>query len=369
MRRDGIPISCEIWPGNTADVKTLTPILNALKKRFRIRKVVLVCDRGMVSAANLKALAEAGYEYIVGMRMRRNLEVREQVLRRAGPCREVKHNLHVKEVWVDERRYVVCCNPERAEKDRKDRQAILDKLELKLAHGNVKSLIPNVGYRRFLKSHGAGVAIDPQRVKDDERYDGKYVLRTNTELPAPEVAEAYRQLTWIERLWRELKDVMEVRPIYHHQKKDNVKGHIFVSFPALSSAPCYAAASMSSGGVSIPTPTPRPPAKSPPAAILPGSSSSATSPSSGPCASASTESSTASAPNSGAPPIVRSAPSASVLRPRRKDHAPVAAWRPDPRRRGGKSHPHLRNYLIHRDFRTGGVEDGSYLLAGVCASV
>jgi Transposase DDE domain len=233
MRRDGVPISCEIWPGNTADVKTLTAILDAMKQRFRIRKVVLVCDRGMVSAANLKAVAAAGYQYIVGMRMRRNLEVREQVLRRAGRYRELKHNLHVKEVFVDERRYVVCCNPERAEKDRKDRAAILDKLTQKLSRGSVKGLIGNVGYRRFLKAYGAGVEIDQKRVQDDERYDGKYVLRTNTTLPAAEVAEAYRQLTWIERLWRELKDVMEVRPIYHHQKKDNVKGHIFAAFLAL----------------------------------------------------------------------------------------------------------------------------------------
>lgn len=233
MRRDGVPISCEIWPGNTADVTTLTKILDAMKQRFRIRKVVLVCDRGMVSAANLKAVAAAGYEYIVGMRMRRNLEVREQVLRRAGRYREVKHNLQVKEVFVDERRYVVCCNPERAEKDRKDRAAILDKLTQKLSRGSVKGLIGNVGYRRFLKAYGAGVEIDQKRVKDDERYDGKYVLRTNTELPAADVAEAYRQLTWIERLWRELKDVMEVRPIYHHQRKDNVKGHIFAAFLAL----------------------------------------------------------------------------------------------------------------------------------------
>lgn len=234
MRRDGIPISCEIWPGNTADVKTLVPILEALKKRFRIRKVVLVCDRGMVSAANLKAITQAGCEYIVGMRMRRNLEVREEVLRRAGRYQEVQHNLHVKEVRVDDRRYVVCFNPERAEKDRNDRQLILDKLQKKLGRrGNVKSLIPNVGYRRFLKTQGTGVEIDQRRVKDDERYDGKYVLRTNTELPAAEVAEAYRQLTWIERLWRELKNVMEVRPIYHHWKKENVKGHIFAAFLAL----------------------------------------------------------------------------------------------------------------------------------------
>jgi hypothetical protein len=232
MRRDGIPISCEIWPGNKADVTTLIPIMKDLKRRFRIRQAILVCDRGMVSAANLKALSDAGFQYIVGMRMRRALEVKHDVLGRAGRYREVQHNLHVKEVWVDERRYVVCLNPERAEKDRADRQAILAKLETKLKSG-AKALIPNTGYRRFLKSSKGAVEIDHERVKQDERYDGKYVLRTTTDLTATEVAQAYRQLTWIERLWRELKDVMQVRPIYHHLKKDNVKGHIFGAFLAL----------------------------------------------------------------------------------------------------------------------------------------
>jgi transposase len=204
-----------------------------LKKRFRISKVVLVCDRGMVSAKNLKALRQAHYDYIVGMKMRGLLEVREQVLKRAGRYREVKHNLEVKEVWVKERRYVVCFNPERAAKDRQDRQAILDKLAAKLAGGGVKRLISNRGYRRFLKVTRGAAQIDVARVKEDERYDGKYVLRTTTDLPAAEVAQAYKQLSWIERLWRELKDVMEVRPIYHWQKKENVKGHIFASFLAL----------------------------------------------------------------------------------------------------------------------------------------
>jgi transposase len=233
MRQDGLPISCEIWPGNTADVTTVRPIVESLKKRFRIRKVVLVCDRGMVSAANLKAIERAGYEYIVGMKMRRLLEVREEVLRRAGRYQEVRHTLHVKEVRVGDRRYVVCINPERAEKDRRDREALLEKLRSRLSSGGVKRLISNRGYRRFLKVRRGGATIDEQAVREDQRYDGKYVLRTTTSLSAAEVAEAYKQLTWIERLWRELKDVMEVRPIYHHLKKDNVKGHIFASFLAL----------------------------------------------------------------------------------------------------------------------------------------
>ncbi len=234
MRRDGLPVTCEIWPGNTADASTLIPILEGLKKRFRIRRVVLVCDRGMVSAANLKAIVAANYDYIVGMKMRGFLEVRRDVLSRAGRYREVSHNLSVKEVWVDDRRYVVCMNPERAEKDRRDREAILAKLRAKLGRGgNIKGLIQNRGYRRFLKVARGAATIDEERVREDERYDGKYVLRTSTDLPAPEVAKAYKHLAWIERLWRELKDVVEVRPIYHHREKNNVKGHIFASFLAL----------------------------------------------------------------------------------------------------------------------------------------
>ncbi|PIQ82010.1 MAG: transposase, partial [Candidatus Omnitrophica bacterium CG11_big_fil_rev_8_21_14_0_20_64_10] len=235
MRRDGLPIACEIWPGNMADVKTLVPVVEGLRKRFKLRKVVLVCDRGMVSGANLKAVRQAGYDYIVGMKMRRLVEVRDNVLARAGRYQEVANNLHVKEVWVRNRnrRYVICFNPEEAEKDRRDREAILEKIRQKLASGGVKKLIGNRGYKRFLKIDKATATIDARRVQEDARYDGKYVLRTTTKLPAVEVAQAYKELTWIERLWRELKDVVEVRPIYHHIKKDNVKGHIFACFLAL----------------------------------------------------------------------------------------------------------------------------------------
>jgi hypothetical protein len=233
MRRDGLPVACEIWPGNTADVTTVVPIVEALKKRFRLRRVIFVCDRGMVSAANLKALNDAQFPYIVGMKMRRLAEVRDEVLGRAGRYQEVSENLRVKDVWVDDRRYVVCFNPEEAEKDRYDREAILEKLRKKLASGSAKALLNNRGYRRFLFVETRSARIDEDRVRDDARYDGKYVLRTTTDLPASEVAQAYRDLTWIERLWREMKDVVELRPIYHWRSKNNVRGHIFVCFLAL----------------------------------------------------------------------------------------------------------------------------------------
>lgn len=233
MRRDGLPVACEIWPGNTSDMKTLVPIVQALKKRFRIGQVVLVCDRGMVSAANLTAIQEAGFRYIVGMKMRNLIEVRDEVLGRAGRYQELSENLRVKEVRVEERRYVVCFNPDEASKDRADREATLEKIRHKLAKGGVKQLIGNRGYKRYLRVARGSATIDEARVKQEQRYDGKYVLRTNTDLPAEEGAGAYKHLTWIERLWRDLKDIVELRPIFHWRERENVKGHIFVCFLSL----------------------------------------------------------------------------------------------------------------------------------------
>lgn len=233
MRRDGLPIACEVWPGNTADVTRLTVIAELLRKRFAIQRVVVVCDRGMVSAKNLAALEALGFQSIVGVKMRGGREVRDEVLARAGRYQLVRENLQVKEVQVEDRRYIVCFNPEEAAKDRADREQILATLEKKLASGGVKRLIPNRGYRRFLKVRAGQCTIDQQRVEEDARYDGKYVLRTTTDLPADEVALAYKNLLWIERLFRDLKSLLETRPIYHHWVKDNVKGHIFACFLAL----------------------------------------------------------------------------------------------------------------------------------------
>lgn len=233
MRRDGRPIACEIWPGNTSDVRAMADVAAVLSKRFSIEKVVVVCDRGMVSKKNLDDLTSRGFEYIVGSKMRRILEVRDEVLARSGRYKVVKDNLHVKEVHVDERRYVICFNPEEAKKDKADREKILEGLEKKLGDGGIKRLIPNRGYRRFLRVQKGGYEIDRSAVEAEQRFDGKYVLRTTTSLPADEVALAYRNLLWIERLFRDLKDLLETRPIYHHWVKDNVKGHIFGCFLAL----------------------------------------------------------------------------------------------------------------------------------------
>jgi hypothetical protein len=143
----------------------------------------------------------------------------------------VADNLRVKEVWVKGRRYVVCHNPQEATKDAADREAIVKALEDQLRQG-AKSLVGNRGFRRFLTVEKEAVSIDQAKVKAEARFDGKYVLRTNTELPAVEVVVQYKRLLLVEQFFRAAKSLVDTRPIFH-QWDATIKGHVFCSFLAL----------------------------------------------------------------------------------------------------------------------------------------
>lgn len=240
---EGWPLCCEMWPGNTADVKTLLPIVQGMKRRFRVNKVCIVADRGMISRETIQALEshEVDCDYILGVRMRRTKEVHEKVLSHRGAWLEIEPErqcckdpapLKVKEVKVGDRRYIVCLNEEQRRKDVADRQAILAHLEEQLRQGD-KSLVGNKGYRRYLKVAGdSHFTIDQAKVKQEARYDGKWVLRTNLDLDAEVVAAAYKQLWMVEDLFRTAKSILETRPIYH-KCDDTIRGHVFCSFLAL----------------------------------------------------------------------------------------------------------------------------------------
>ncbi len=199
----GRPICCELWPGNTTDVTTLIPLVDRLRSRFGVRRVCLVADRGMISQETIAALEqdERGWQYILGARMRRQNEVKDEVLARAGRYRVVHpprvqsddpSPLKVKEVWVDDRRYIVCLNEDEARKDAADREAIVAALREQLRSGD-KSLVGNKGYRRYLGGGGPDhFRIDEAKIAEDARYDGKWVLRTNTDLDSAEVALQYQ---------------------------------------------------------------------------------------------------------------------------------------------------------------------------------
>jgi transposase len=231
LTQDGRPLSCEMWPGNHPDARALLPVVDRLRERFDLRRVCWVADRGMISADTIDGLEERELEYILGARLRRQKEVREAVLSRAGPYHEVAENLRVKEVWVEGRRYIVCHIPEEADKDAADREAILKALEDRLKQGTLH-LIGNRGFRRFLRMENGAASIDPKKVAAEARYDGKFVLRTNTELAADEVALQYKRLLLVERFFRAVKSVVETPPIYH-QWDATIRGHVFCSFLAM----------------------------------------------------------------------------------------------------------------------------------------
>ncbi len=232
--RHGWPIAWDMLPGNTADTVSFVATIHKLRERFRIGRVTIVADRGMISQDTIALLedhAQAPFDFILGCRMRQQREVSEEVLARAGRFHKVEDNLEVKQVVVDQRRYVVCRNPIEAKKDAAARDAILAKLQQALAHGP-KSVIRNTGFKRFLRVQKGAVSIDRDAVERDARLDGKFVLRTNTELPTTDVALAYKSLWRVERAFRETKSTLDVHPVFHH-RDDTTIGHIVGCFLAL----------------------------------------------------------------------------------------------------------------------------------------
>ena len=236
----GKPVCCEMWPGNTADVKTLIPVIERVRTRFHIAQFCIVADRGMVSAETVKELQQKEIPYILGTRMRKVNEIKRDVLSHAGRYKEVYPEgksskdptpLKVKEVRLNNTRYILCVNPRQARKDAQDRQAIFEALKEKITT-NPKTLIGNKGYRKYLKISRDSVTIDQDKIAYESRFDGKWVLITNTNFSAAQVAIKYKQLWQVEQVFRDVKSVLETRPVYH-QRDENIRGHVCCSFLAL----------------------------------------------------------------------------------------------------------------------------------------
>ncbi len=237
LNGEGFPIAHQVFPGSTTDIKAFKAAIKDLKQRFNLRRVIIVADRGCVTddlMAELekKTPGEPQIDYILGMRLRKNKEVQKEVLRRAGRYHEVTDNLEFKEVRVGEHRYVVCHNPEEEIRDRLRREEIIEHTRQELKTKGPKAFVMPRAIRRYIELNGGELKLKEKVIKEDARYDGKWVLRTNTELPTEEVALAYKSLWRIERTFRELKSGLEVNPVYL-RTEDHVRGHIVICFLAL----------------------------------------------------------------------------------------------------------------------------------------
>jgi hypothetical protein len=232
VTRDGLPVRSWVFPGNTADVTTVARVKEDLKG-WRLGRCVFVGDAGMNSEENRRKLSLGGGKYILASRMRGGGEVTDEVLTRAGRFKTVASNLRVKEVVVGDgerrQRYVLCHNPDEAERQSKHREKLMEQLVAELeslrqleghAGGHSKracELRASQRYGRFLKQDSGGrLLIDLDAVKHAEHYDGKWVVTSNDDtLTAEDLALGYKQLLRVEQCWRQLKSGLKLRPVFH----------------------------------------------------------------------------------------------------------------------------------------------------------
>lgn len=236
---DGRPVCTEMWPGNTADVGSLIPVVDRLRRRFSIQRICIVADRGMISAETVAELEARGPFYILGVRERSDKLARELVLDDPAPFipltiakRDKDIDYEARAVALAGRRYIVCRNREEMKKDAAARAAILAALERQLKKGD-KSLVGNKGYRRFLATPDDDhFVIDRAKADEDAEFDGIFVLRTNADLSPLDAMLSYKRLSMVERAFRTSKSLFATRPIFH-KLDETIRGHVSCSFLAL----------------------------------------------------------------------------------------------------------------------------------------
>lgn len=224
----GYPIGYEIFEGNTSETKTLLPVLKTFQKKFIIDKPIIVADAALLSEKNIHALAEHGYQYILGARIKNETEaVKEKVL-----SLDIKED-KPRELTSKNGRLIVSFSSKRAHNDKKNRDKGLKRLEKRVKSGKLtKEHINNRGYNKYLKLSGeVTIAIDYEKYEADSVWDGLKGYVTNTHLPRKKVIENYSQLWLVEKAFRISKTDLRIRPIYH-RLKDRIQAHICICFTA-----------------------------------------------------------------------------------------------------------------------------------------
>ena len=273
VTKEGIPVRCWCWPGNTTDVTVLPEVKDSMRD-WRLGRVVTVVDRGFSSEANLAYLKRAGGHYIAGERMRDGSPLVEAALSRQGRYSQVRDNLRVKEVKLDaapDRRWVICHNPAEAERDKTQRDTALEHVRAELdriktlrdratktpakastrtagktsGKADGKSVEPahvkaecalrdHPAYGRWVRQQPSGrLVIDRAKVTAEERLDGKYLLSTSDpDLTPEDIALGYKNLLEAERGFRDLKSTLELRPVHHHLEP-RIRAHVLLCWLAL----------------------------------------------------------------------------------------------------------------------------------------
>jgi hypothetical protein len=244
VTRDGIPLRVWCWPGNTADSALIRQVKDDMRG-WSLSRVVWVADRGFTSAENRRYLRKGGNHYIIGERLRSGSPEAAAALSRQGRYQEVAASLRVKEVRIaEDERFVICHSPEGAERDAAIRARMITQLKelidgtdalSKDKRAELRGVISTrPGLNRYLRvTPGGLLRIDAARAKAEENLDGKYLLRTSDpKMSAEDIALGYKQLLEVERGWKDLKQVIDLRPVYH-RKEQRIRAHVILCWLAL----------------------------------------------------------------------------------------------------------------------------------------
>ena len=244
VTREGIPVRVWSWPGNTSDSALIRQVKDDLRD-WTLSRIVWVADRGFASAENRRFLRRGDEHYILGEKLRSGSAEAKAALSRAGRYQEVAAGLRVKEVRISEgERFVVCHNPQAAERDAAVRARLLARLAEMIEGSDRLSVTKRAelrgvistkpGLARYLRTTAGGLLrVDEAAIKAEAKLDGKYLLRSSDPtLSAADIALGYKQLAEVERGWRDMKQVLDLRPVYH-RREDRIRAHVVLCWLAL----------------------------------------------------------------------------------------------------------------------------------------
>ena len=232
--KEGLPIGYRLFPGNTAESKTLIEAIHGWKKYISIDEVTIMGDRAMMSDANLSELESAGYHYVIAFPLKKlSKEKQKLVLDKMGYI-ENKADDEINSyrmIDLENRRLCVSYSSKRAAKDAKDRERLVNKLKKKLEScKNIKRLINKNGYLKYSEITGQAIAVvNEEKITEDSKWDGLHAVITNQPFCDIGIYNSYRRLWVIEESFRMNKHNLKMRPIYHFTPK-RIQAHILICY-------------------------------------------------------------------------------------------------------------------------------------------
>jgi len=242
VTREGLPAGYDVFPGNMYEGDTFRQAIEKIKNRYRVQRVVIVADSGLLSKQNIELLEKEHLEYILGARLKGLSEKwQNRILDNTDYDKKEKDGEILRIAtypYTNNRRLIVSHSTKRAEKDRKEREKAIEKLKQKLEKSKKpESLISNYGYKKYLTIDGdVQVRVNEEKLEREVFWDGLHGIMTNIrekDMRAEEIISQYHGLWQVEESFRITKHDLRVRPVFHWSAK-RIKAHIAICFVAFS---------------------------------------------------------------------------------------------------------------------------------------